>query len=238
MSANLFYLAAIERFQSGDSRAARLAARAGLEIEPENGQLHQILGLAEYHLENLSAAVFHIEYASTSVRLDVGPQLALADAYLKFGRVPAADAIYRFLAETGRCPTPLLAEVARGLGRIGADDTALKVCQRLTRLRPGWHSGWYAVAYYLGRLGRPTCEVLEPLRSAFELSPETIHYRISLTLAYASLDRPTEAGDLVATIDPTAVRCRCQCRELMELCERLDRPELAFGFHERLERND
>ena len=233
MSADLFYLAAVERFQSGDSHSSRDVARAGLEVDPEHGHLHQILGLAEYHLENLSAAVFHFEYASANVRLDVGPQLALADSYLKFGQVPPADAIYRFLSETGRCPLPLLAEVARGLGRVGADDLALGVCQRLTRLRPGQHSAWYGVAFHLGRLNRPPAEMLSPLRTALDLAPNVVHYRVSLTLAYASVGLLDEAGELVATIDPESVRCACQCRELMELCERIDRTDLASRFRPR-----
>ena len=67
----------------------------------------------------------------------------------------AGTAILVFLAEDGRCPTPLLPDVARGLGRAGEYGLALEVCQRLTVLRPAYHPAWFGVAFSLRQLGRP-----------------------------------------------------------------------------------
>lgn len=210
---------AVGHLAAGEWEAARDLALVGVRTDPDHGRLHEVLGLAEYEMEEFVAALFHLEAASIAVPLGVEPQLALADLYTRFGQPQSATAVVRFLAEDDRCPTPLLPRLAKLLGRCGEDEVALGVCQRLTLLRPDFHPGWYGAAFYLDRLGRSPGEIAFPLREAFDLAPHMPMYRISLAGVLADTGRETEAYHLLADVPPEVVRCGCQCRRFARVCE-------------------
>jgi Flp pilus assembly protein TadD len=228
MAADCFYRAALGHLAAGAHGLARDACRAGLRVEPDHPGLNEALGLAEFGAERYGPAVHALEAASLFGPLGAEAQLALADCYVRFGQVQAAGAIVDFQAEPGRCPTPLLPDLARGLGRTGRYALALDVCQRLTVLRPSYHPAWFGVAYYLGQLGRPPGTLVRPLEAAFALAPRALTYRLNLAALYADLGRPADAYALVRGVPADAVRCRCLCRRLLPAFEHAgDRDGLA-----------
>lgn len=206
-SADCLYRAASERLDEGDCAAALWLARDGLRRDAYHPGLLQVYGLAAHHLGDRPAALNALETASLVAPLDPLARLALADLYLRSGRRRTAAATLRFLAEPGRCPTPLLADLARLLGAFGAHRVAFKVCRRLARLRPWYHPAHYGMAYYLVKLKRPPVRVLRHLRAAHELAPAAVPYRVSLAGALASAGRPAEACDLIRPVPIGALGC-------------------------------
>lgn len=207
-----------DQLASGSWSEAYDTATIGLRFQPDNGVLHQIAGVAAYHREEYGAAVFHLETASALIPLAADPQLVLAKLYWRFGLPDAARAIIQFLAEPDRCPVSLLPEVAKQLGCAGDYQTALDVCERLTRLRPTFHPAWFGVAYYRGQLGRPLRELEAPLRQAFALAPHVLPYRLNLAAVLIDTDQITEGYELIAGLPPDAVECPCQCRRFARVC--------------------
>ncbi len=135
-TAYCLFRSAQDRFDQGDFRAAFDLACAGLLREEYHAGLLQVYGLAAYQLGEPRAALEGLETASLVAPLDPLAQVTLADLYVRTGNPKSARAMLKFLAEPGRCPTPLLADVARLLGCVGADRTALGVCRRLIAARP------------------------------------------------------------------------------------------------------
>jgi Flp pilus assembly protein TadD len=235
-STDLIYQSAVQHLAAGEWAAASTAAATGLRLDPHHGRLHEAAGVAAYHREEFGPAVWHLESASAAVPLGSEPQLLLADLYLRFGQTQAAGAILAFLAEPDRCPTPLLPELAKTLGRAGAYLAALDVCERLTAFRPTFHPAWFGTAFYLGRLGRPAGELEFPLRMAFDLAPHALPYRLNLAAVLADTGRCGEAYDLVAAVPPEAVGCGCLCRRFAAVCETVGDARRAAGFLIRAER--
>lgn len=235
-STDLICQSALQHLAAGEWAAAATTAGIGLRRDPHHGGLHQAAGVAAYHREEFGASVFHLESASALVPLGAEPQLLLADLYLRFGQTEAAGAVLAFLAEPDRCPTPLLPDLAKTLGRAGEYHAALDVCERLTAFRPTFHPAWFGVAYYLGRLGRPAGQLVFPLRAAFELAPHALPYRLNLAAVLADTGRCDEAYDLVAAVPPEAVGCGCQCRRFAAACAAAGDDRRAAGFLVRAER--
>lgn len=226
----LIIKSAQEQLSMGDWREALDTAQVGLRFDSENGVLHQIAGVAAYHQEEFGAALFHLETASALLPLGIEPQLLLADLYLRFGQTRAARAILTFLAEPDRCPTPLLPELAKSLGRAGEYHAALEVCERLTKLRPTFHPAWFGVAYYMGQLGRNVKELELPLRRAYQLAPKALPYRLNLAAVLADTGQVTEAYQLIAPVTPDDIECACQCRRFARVCALVGDEKRAAGF--------
>lgn len=213
-AADLFYRTAVDHLATGNPDAARNAGRAGLQVDPDHLRLHEIVGLAEYDLEQHAQAVHYLEAASLFGSLGTVGHLALADCYHRFGQTTAATAVYEFLAEPGRCPNPALPDVIRGFGRLGRYEDALRLCERLKDQWPTYHPAWFGIAYYLGQLEHPIVTLVAPLEAALELAPYALTYRINLAAVYADLDRLSDAYALVWDIPADAVGCPCLCRRL------------------------
>lgn len=206
-TAAVFHRAALAAWQIGDWESAIGAARSGLQFEPDHGGLHELAGLAEYEMENFGPAANALQTASILAPMGVPAQLALADCYLRFGQVISARAIFNFLAEIDRCPTPLLPNVAKGFGRLGAYEEALEVCERLTELRPTYHPAWFGIAYYQAKLEGSLADILPALQVAYELAPEAITYRLSLASAYLDAGELDRAHGLIRDLPAESVRC-------------------------------
>lgn len=232
-STELIWQSAAQHLAAGEWRAASAAAEAGLRHAPDHGGLHEVAGVAAYEQEEFSTSLFHLESATTFTPLGVDSQLLLADLYLRFAQMGAARAVLEFLADGDRCPTPMLADLAKALGRAGRPDVALGVCQRLTAVRPSYHPAWFGVAYYLGQLGRPAGQLEFPLRKAFELAPQALPYRLNLAAVYADIGRLAEAYRLVSGVPVEVVGCRCQCRRFATACEAAGDNDRAVAFRRR-----
>jgi hypothetical protein len=160
--------------------------------------------------------------------------LALADLSLDFGKRRSAAVELLFLAEPSRCPTPLLPDLARLLGELGAYRSAFKVCRRLTQLRSWYHPAYYGMAHYLVKLHKPIGKVIRHLRRAVELAPRTVPYRLALADALANAGRYEEACAVVRLVPAAAVRCAACLERLLDAAEEAGDGELIQRFRDRL----
>lgn len=211
------------------------AAEFALRQDPDHGGLHEARGIAEYHRERYGLAMFHLESAAALIPLGPEAQLLLADIYLRIAQTQAAQAILTFLAEDGRCPIPLLPDLAKALGWVGLYADALTVCQKLTEHRPNYHPAWFGVAFYLGRMGRPSAELLAPLRQATALAPLALPYRLNLAAVHADLGHNREAYDLFQTVPIELVNCIGKCRQFARVCSQIGDERRAASYLARAE---
>jgi tetratricopeptide (TPR) repeat protein len=118
--ADCYAHAARAKFDEDDFAAAIELAREGLLEDEYHPGLLQVYGLAAYHLGEVLDALEGLEWASLVAPLDPLAQITLADAYVHLGKPKSARAMLKFLAEPGRCPTPMLPDLSRLLGKVGA----------------------------------------------------------------------------------------------------------------------
>jgi tetratricopeptide (TPR) repeat protein len=226
--------AATEKLDENNFAGALELARAGLLRDENHAGLLQVYGLASYHLNEPLDALKGLETASVVAPLSVVSQLALADLYIGFDKRDSAATVLRFLAEPGRCPTALLPDLARLLGKLGAYRAAFKVCRRLTRLRSWYHPAHYGMAYYLAKLKRPRSKVIRHLRAAVALAPRAVLYRVALGGALADAGRAVEACAVVQNVPAVAVNCPSCLQRLQWAAEEAGEVELAMRFRDRL----
>jgi tetratricopeptide (TPR) repeat protein len=226
--------AANEKLDDGDHSSALELARAGLLRDENHAGLLQVYGLAAYYLNEPLDALEGLESASAIAPLAPLSQLALADLYLGSGQRASAATVLLFLAEPGRCPTALLPDLGRLLGKLGAYRAAFKVCRRLARLRSWYHPAHYGMAYYLAKLKRPRAKVIRHLRAAVELAPQAALYRVVLAGVLADAGRPEEACTVVRCVPAAAVSCSSCLQRLQWAAEEAGAAELALRFRDRL----
>lgn len=134
---------------------AEVLARQALEQDPQQGRFWRLAGMASWALEAFEQARIDLENACSLAPLCPMSWLALADCYVRLGKITPAQGIYRMLAENDRFPTSLLPRLATGLGRIEEYRLALGVCRKLANRQPNHHGAFFGMAYYLSRLGYP-----------------------------------------------------------------------------------
>jgi len=198
---------AARHIRAGDAAEAYRWATAGLARDPESGSLHELAGAAAYAQESWGPALYHLESASVFKPLWICSQLELAQLYLRFGQIEAAQAILDYLLEPDRTPAGLWPDLAKALGRAGQYEQACRICEQLAELRPGYHPAWFGVAYYRSQLGVSLDALEGPLRVAHELAPHSRHYRVALAETLRGLGRAAEAEALIAALPPQAVAC-------------------------------
>jgi tetratricopeptide (TPR) repeat protein len=232
-TAQYLFRSAQEKFNLGRYRDARELARAGLLHDEYHPGLLEVYGLAAYRLDDLHDSMEGLERASMVAPLSPLSQLILAELYLRVGKRANAAAGLAFLAEPGRCPTPLLPDLSRLLGTLGAFRKAFKVCHRLTRLRPWYHPAHYGMGFYLAKLKQPTGRILRHLRAAHDLAPRAVPYRVAMAEVLVNAGRCEEAIELIRCVPPFAVNC-CTClKRLQAAAESAGDGELAMRFRER-----
>jgi tetratricopeptide (TPR) repeat protein len=233
-AADCLFRSARDKLDEGDFNGALELAREGLLREEYHPGLLQVYGLAAYRLGEPLDALEGLEGASLVAPLDPLARLTLADLYARLGKRKSARAALVFLAEPGRCPTPLLPDLARLLGKVGMYRTALKVCQRLIAARSWYHPAHYGTAYYMAKLKMPAAKVERHLRAAHELAPTAIPYRVALAGALAKAGRYEEACELVRGVPSEAVCCPACLRRLGGAAEVAGDVELAMRLRDRL----
>lgn len=222
-----------ERLDEGNFAGAAEAARAGLLRDNFHAGLLQVYGVAAYHLNDAVGALAALELASLSGPLDALARLTLADLYARNGFPKAARCAAQFLAEPGRCPLPLLPDLARVLGSVGEYRTALKVCKWLVAARPWYHPAHYGIAHYLAKLNGPAKRVLVHLRAAHELVPQALVYRVALAEALAAAGEPDGVCELIRGLPVSAFGCARSVARLQGAAEDAGEVELAMRLRDR-----
>lgn len=233
-AADCLYRAATDRFDEGDFCGALELAHAGLQRDWYHPGLLQMYGLATHQLGAHRAALQALETAGLVAPLGPLARLALADLYMRAGMRKRAATELAFLAEQGRCPTPLLADLARLFGGLGAYRAAFKICRRLAALRRWYHPAHYGMAYYLAKLKKPVAKAIPHLRAALALAPQSVPYRVALAGALAIAGAAEEACDVVRSVPAGALHCASCLNRLRGAAEVAGDAALAARLRDRL----
>lgn len=204
----------------GQALQAETLARQGVDDDPDDGSLWQLLGLMRRRRGDLVAARPALEAASLLVPLSPAARCALADCYARTGWPDLARDLYRLLAGDAACPTCLLPAIASGLGSVGDDEAALGVCRELSRREPTRHEALFGIAFYMRRLGHPPEAILPMVARAHELAPGVTPYRVLLALLLGHVGQHHEAADLLREVPPDSIDCPC-CLNRMRAVFRL-----------------
>lgn len=232
--ADCLFRAARDKFDEGEFRGVLEFAREGLLHEEYHPGLLQMKGLAAYSLGELPEALEGFEAASMVAPLCPAARLALADVYLHFDKPQSAVACLRFLTEVGRCPTPLLPDLAKILGKAGLYRSALRICRRIIRLRGWFHPAHFGAAYYLAKLKGSPSKIIQHLRAAQVQAPQAIPYRVTLAGALSGVGEHIEACELIRMLPTSAIRCTVTIKQLQESAEITRDTELASRLRDRL----
>ncbi|MEE2641050.1 MAG: hypothetical protein VX768_10530 [Planctomycetota bacterium] len=151
---------------------------AALKLDPDNGNLHQLLGMT-YHLKNDNReAMNSLETASLLKPLEVDSQLTLAECYAEENFKLSAVCIFTFLMKQENLPGEFYPAIARGLGRLGHPRQAMKACESAVRLQPECDRALFGLAHYRAVCGHPLSSVVGLLRKAISLASDSLEYRI------------------------------------------------------------
>lgn len=229
------WLRALERFNARDFAEAASLASAGLAQQPDEGLLWQLRGTALWMQREYADACTDLETATCLTPLMPLARCALADCYLRQGRREPAVTIYEYLVEWRGTPIAFLPSVARALGSLEEYELALEACGRILDAEPDNHAAHFGMAFYLHRSGAPLVEVKRSLRTAYELRPHAMTYRLNLALVLAALDENSEAASILQGMEAATLRCHCQLRILASLQSHLGQEALAQASLQRLE---
>ncbi len=188
-------------------------ARAGLEIDPEDVRLWELLGIARHALRDFPGAMEALEQATVLGPLVPAAELALAGCYLVSGREDLARAMYRHLAERPQVAGHLLRSVAAGLLHVGETLWAVEVQRRYAAERPDDDDALYALAHYMGLIEYPL-ELIRPIADrAWRLNPASVRNRVFLALTHHRLGDVQRGYALLADVDLRVLleQC-CPCR--------------------------
>jgi tetratricopeptide (TPR) repeat protein len=213
-----YYWSVVKLLDKGEYALAADLADLFLETDPENGWLWQIYGTASYHLQAFDSAVEALETACSMIPLHPLAQYALAACYSRKGKKELASLMYEHLGEI-TSDARMLASVARCLGALGRNESALEVCRKIVHLNPSYHTAHFGIAVYLKRLGGPLELQIAPLTAAMELAPHIHAYRINLAFTWERLGKNGRAYDLIKEIPLEAVACPCLLKRLCGVFE-------------------
>lgn len=198
---------AIDFFNLKQYADAAAIAQDGLAQSSDDGPLWQVLGASLWFRNEHDAARTALEIASLLTPLHPLPQRILAELYAHMGKTDLAVLMFRHLLDSNRCPTELLSGIAASLNRLRKFKLALKACRILTDRRPDHHQGHFGTAFYLSCLKMPPRYLVAPLRRAFDLAPDLLHYRLNLAFVLAALKRGDTARSLIASVDLAKLHC-------------------------------
>lgn len=228
LAADLFHLK-----QYGD---AADAARAGLDLDPDNGRLWQVLGAALWHLGDVPAARSALETAAAIIPLKPLGQRLLAECYVAAGKRKLAIFMFRHLVRGGQCPSELLPAIAASLNKLGQYKLALQACRTLTRRHPHHHQAHFATAFYLNRLGANPRLMIGPLNRAMDAAPHLLHYRINLAFAWAEAGEIAAAANLLAPLHADDICCPAWLRRMHAILHAAGDDALADACSRQLDR--
>jgi tetratricopeptide (TPR) repeat protein len=212
--------------QNQHQQAEELAAVAVLD-HPDDGNLWELLGVAQHHERRHEAACEALETATLLKPLDVGARFCLAGSYAATGCRELAIFVYRMVAHDEQTPNWLLPRVAARLGQMEEYTDALETCQALLLRDPARHEAHFGVAFYLSRLGAPLDCVTEAITRAHEAAPEISLYRVVLASLLHEQGQTEDAYDLLRHLAPDAIRCPHSLRRMsLVFCAACD-PERA-----------
>ncbi len=200
-------------FEAGFIAAAATLAEMGLDDNPEDGRLWELLAAGRYAERDFTGAVAALEAASVFVPLAVRSQVMLADGYERLEFYESAQAISRFLAERCDLPVEVLPAIAAQMCRLGNSALAWRMCHRALAAHPDEADSYYALALVKQSLGQPAEALLPIINRALDLDPQRSEFRLAVVLLLDELNRPERAYVVARGFAPSELACmNCLCR--------------------------
>lgn len=205
---------------AGRLEEATTATRRFLADRQDDGAAWQLLGLIERRRNLPRLARAALETACLLIPLSAEGRFALADSYQRTGCEELGRSMLCDLCVADDVPASLLPKLAAAMGQLGDFERAANVCRRAALAQPGDDRPLYGLAYYLRKLGRPSACILRVMRSALELKPDCLAYRVSVAMLTAEVDGVAAAYAVVKSLsgeDLGRIRCASCVGRLQDL---------------------
>jgi len=214
-----------ERYEAGNAAGAIEAAKAAMLQDPQPDDAPRILelkGISHHALRQFEYGRLAFQAAAALEPLSASGMLAHGDCLFACGDPARAAEIYRALADDSRTPLPLLAGLARALGKVKQYERAVMVCQRAAALQPGCHHAQFGVAFYMAKADSPPAAIVPLIQKSIDMAPGVFGYRIALITTLQKLNQNEKAYLAIAdatTKELASVRCRCCINRLIQMFE-------------------
>ncbi|NQV27260.1 MAG: tetratricopeptide repeat protein [Rhodopirellula sp.] len=201
--------------KQGDvDRVTRLAQQK-LNRAPDDGRLHEEIGLVFRQINQLSRAQELLELAQLMVPLRPEAELALAECYLDSNSPDLAVGLLENVGTRKSVATRTLLRVAAALERLGQFRSAWQVCRRAVAESPDEAQAWFDLSFYMGRLRFPFSKIESVARRAIDLAPDNVAFRVSLASVLSRLDRQADAHQLIRNLGVAELKQIC-CSSCIE----------------------
>lgn len=198
---------AVRLLSLGEHFLAERTANVGLRLNPDDGVLRQIRGIARHHLDQFDQAIEDLEVAMSIIPLSALAMWCLADSFRRSSKRKRAFDAYLWLISRKDCPPSLLARTAVGLGRMGEDELALTACEAIVERYPESPIGHGGMAYYMSRLGYSTRAILPRAMKACELAPANKDFKAQLGILLSVAGQHDKAKSVLTELTTETVGC-------------------------------
>lgn len=225
-----------EHIEAGELEAAEHAALMALRIDPDDGRIRELLGIALGRTQRRVEARVQLEWASCLVPLKPESQLMLADCYLGEEQVDLGLQMLMHLSSRKDASVEHLRDAAKAADGCDHPWIAREIGIRTVR-RFNDAQTWYELGYYSMRMGGPFQHAEAHARRAIDLDPENVEYRIGLSALLMKNDRLSDAYDLVRKFgrkEIDRVCCESCLRTVLSVYEAVDDERRAELCIERL----
>lgn len=215
---------------TGHGVHAAIRLEQKLAENPDDGGLHQAVGLAFADLALLRRARPVLETAQVLTPLCAEAEVALADCYIAARSGEHAAGLLRNAGLRNDSPCALRLRAAERLGRLGGQRLGWMICRKAVQDFPDEPQAWFDLSYFLGRVGSPFPQIESAAMRAIDLAPDVVCYRTSLASALFQLDRAADAYRLVRHFESAqinGVACDCCVERLGLIFESADDWRLA-----------
>lgn len=193
-----------------DHAANRLERK--LAEHPDDGGLHQAVGLAFADLCLFRRARRVLETAQLLTPFSAEAEVALAECYITAGDGKYAVTLLRNAGVRSDSPCALRLRAAERLGQLGGYRLGWMICRKAVQDFPDEAQAWFDLSYFMGRVGSPFPQIESTAMRAIDLAPDVVCYRTSLASALFQLDRAADAYRLVRQFEPEQIdEVACDC---------------------------
>ena len=181
----------------GDAVQVAQLADQRLRLSPEDGRLHEEIGLAFFQLNQSSRAQELLELAQLMVPLSPAAEQALAECHLESDDADLAVGLLENISTRKSVATQTLLRVANLLEQLGRFREAWLTCRRAVREAPDEAQAWFDLSFYMGRMRFPFSKIELVAQRALDLEPNTVGFRVSLASVLWRQERQADAYQLV-----------------------------------------
>ena len=235
------HLSARLAYEAGDLQSAMAIVQECFADDRNDGRAWELCGLIHFSSGNFQRSVSALECAQCLVPLLPAARVCLGHAYGKIGKTVLSRDVLHDLIDDDSVSIPLLLQVAIGLDAVGAPEYAIQACEMVIERDDRVAQAHYDYGYYAGRCGYHDSYVENSARTAIELDPKNVQYRVGLAGLLWRQDRLDEAYEVVHELPGDLlleIECTCCLRRMSDLYKRAGDYRRLVLCQERLLRLD